>query len=288
MTALPERLPQVTGWMQRRLDTPAFRTVAPLAAVGFLVLIVAVDAQVSLALREADPRLFAFFNAITTTGPSKWYLVPFALLLFACLAQRLLHPHRRTAAVHGWLVGYFFFAFWAIALSGILANLVKIALGRARPQLFDELGLYGFFPLGMEGNFQSFPSGHATTLFALALALALFWPRGRVVLLAAAAFLASSRIVINKHYVSDVIAGAGLAYLSTLWLRDFCARNSIAFRLDRNGLVRLQAPGKLLRWRLGRAFRPLIPARPRTRPAKAPGPPSPAGQAATLRRATRA
>lgn len=56
----------------------------------------------------------------------------------------------------------------------------------------------------------SFPSGHATTGFTVAAALAVWFPGHVGILLLVAALVSASRVATNQHFVSDVIAGAFL------------------------------------------------------------------------------
>lgn len=88
-----------------------------------------------------------------------------------------------------------------------VVELIKALTGRPRPIVVEEDGVSpGFYGLGFEGN--SFPSGHATFAFTLATVAAAFFPRARVPIYALAAFVAASRIMLDKHYLSDVTAGA--------------------------------------------------------------------------------
>ena len=70
---------------------------------------------------------------------------------------------------------------------------------------------------------RGFPSGHATQAFALFTALAFFLPRGRLLFLVLATGVALSRVVMGEHFLSDVVAGAGIgcgaAVLITSWPR---------------------------------------------------------------------
>ncbi|HEY7601122.1 MAG TPA: phosphatase PAP2 family protein [Methylomirabilota bacterium] len=108
-----------------------------------------------------------------------------------------------------------------VVLAGLATQAVKHVACRARPRLVEGWGVgtdpipdasarLGFFhwPCWGRWNYQSFPSGHATTAFAAAAAL-VSWapPRGRAWVLAAASGVAASRIVLNAHFLSDVLGG---------------------------------------------------------------------------------
>jgi undecaprenyl-diphosphatase len=54
----------------------------------------------------------------------------------------------------------------------------------------------------------SFPSGHTTSSFALAVALTIRWPKLGPFVLPLAALIGLSRIVVGAHYPTDVAAGA--------------------------------------------------------------------------------
>lgn len=59
----------------------------------------------------------------------------------------------------------------------------------------------------------SFPSGHTITAFAVASALGAFYPALMPGLLFCAISVAASRILLGMHFLSDVIAGAGIGGL---------------------------------------------------------------------------
>lgn len=224
--------------------------IAGLFGLTIVILMLAVDVPVSRLMRGANPGLVDFFRLLADVGNSKWYLVPLAILIPACLVLRAKRRTQKVAQLYGWAASGLLFVFVAIAGSGLITDLIKVLAGRARPKLLNASDIYGFFPPGLNADFQSFPSGHANTMFALMVALALFWPRARNGFLLIAALGSISRVVVNAHYLSDVITGAALAVLTTLWLRDFFARHRIAFELNGLGRARLQAPGRFLRMRL--------------------------------------
>ena len=109
------------------------------------------------------------------------------------------------------------FIFLSIAVSGIMADVFKPLLGRARPLLWEREGVYTFHPWSFHSLWNSMPSGHATTAMSLYFVATALVPRGRYVWLVGALILASSRVMVNAHYLSDIIAGTAVAFLS-IWL----------------------------------------------------------------------
>jgi undecaprenyl-diphosphatase len=56
----------------------------------------------------------------------------------------------------------------------------------------------------------SFPSGHSITAFAITFSLGLFYPELQGPLIAVAVLIASSRIILGMHFLSDVLAGSAI------------------------------------------------------------------------------
>jgi len=91
----------------------------------------------------------------------------------------------------------------AAAVAGLTVMLLKGAFDRARPPLVDS----SLDPVGTVPGSASFPSGHAATAFAAAVAVGVLYPRFRTPLLALAATVALSRVYLGVHYPFDVLAG---------------------------------------------------------------------------------
>ncbi len=106
----------------------------------------------------------------------------------------------------------------ACALAGVSARVVKIAAGRARPNVQTETRWNG---PRFSARYHAFPSGHtaASTAFFAALVLA-GWRIGTP-LLVIPLLIAFSRMYVAAHYLSDVVAAAiiGLvcAYVVVEW-----------------------------------------------------------------------
>jgi membrane-associated phospholipid phosphatase len=95
----------------------------------------------------------------------------------------------------------------AFASAGLVEFTLKYVVGRPRPDSALAGGLSGAAFL-VEAD--SFPSGHATSVFAVATVFALYYPRLRWPLYALAAAIAVGRIYLERHYFSDIVAGAAL------------------------------------------------------------------------------
>ena len=208
--------------------------------------IVLIDLPIHRALQAAPDWLVGAFQAVTWTGDSAFTLVPLGLaglVTAAAWAGLRGTPGAGGAAVAGHAIG---FLFVAIAGSGVLVNVIKQGVGRSRPVLLDLLDLHGFQPFVFDYAFQSFPSGHANTVFAAAVGLGILVPRLRWLFLAAAAVFATSRVVIGAHYVGDIIAGGALGYATTLWLRDRMASLGWVFARRSDGRIGLAPEAQAL------------------------------------------
>jgi membrane-associated phospholipid phosphatase len=96
------------------------------------------------------------------------------------------------------------------AAAGLLAQIVKYAVGRARPELW--LGPFQH----ARPSATSFPSGHTVGAFALAGILLFASPSRtlRVVAVLLAAGVGVARILAFRHWTSDVVASATLGLIA--------------------------------------------------------------------------
>jgi lipid A 4'-phosphatase len=185
-----------------------------LPALALLLLVLAsiafVDRPVAWFFHDSNRSLRDVFQFITQFGLSKGYLIIAAVL---CLSLRLAAWRARDARLAAALVQNAYralFLFLAVAVSGLVTDLIKIVVGRARPKLLFADGFHGFTWGATQSDYWSFPSGHATTVAALAVGLTLLWPRGAALYAALALLVAASRIIIGVHYVSDVLTGLAI------------------------------------------------------------------------------
>jgi undecaprenyl-diphosphatase len=199
------------------------RTLLVVAAVGlalFAVLSVAVVRETALV--DLDERISRWIAEEMPTW-AEWLALPptwvgglVGLTLVSLVAATaLVGAGRRWEAV--WIVA-------SVAAVQLLVTIVKTGFDRARP--LDGAAI----PMPTS---SSFPSGHAAAgLVAAGAIAALVGTRARASVVWGAAALAAlvigaSRIVLNVHFVSDVLAGfaLGAACLALLLLvRDAVAR----------------------------------------------------------------
>ncbi len=179
------------------------------------------------------------------------YVLWIAGLSLMVLGYRLrVEAARKLSALHQHLIGVVGFVFAAVALSNIAVNLLKLAVGRARPRLFETHGSAHVAPFSGASGFDAFPSGHAATAFALATALGLMLPQTRAFAFVLAALIAATRLVLDKHYFTDVAAGAAIGVILTLWAARWMEARSIVFARTMRGVRRVRG-GRLIRnaWR---------------------------------------
>ena len=127
------------------------------------------------------------------------------LALSAILTAFALHPRFRK------YLKPFARYFVTVLIFMFIAGLLKIALGRARPEFFIKTGFYGFsFMEGHHSYFRSFPSSHAATAFAL-----IYLCRCKWYWYLSLTLFVCSRLLLGEHYLSDVIAGGMLGIFAT-------------------------------------------------------------------------
>ena len=102
----------------------------------------------------------------------------------------------------------------SLAIGSVILHTIKIVLGRRRPR--DELdhGLYGFLPIRFELQYDSFPSGHALTIFTAAVITSTLIPTAAPLWFAFALYLGLTRAFLNAHFLSDVFVGAAIGLLT--------------------------------------------------------------------------
>lgn len=169
-----------------------------------------------------DPALSQMFHAITQGGDS---LYPLALavvvILLGSWQLRRLLPAKGIEFWQRWRARAVFLLL-AVASSGLLTDVIKVLVGRPRPEKWLTENLYGFYLFETSSKMQSFPSGHSNTAAAIGLTLWYIWPKSWPLGLALAAGVMTSRVALLKHFPSDTLAGAWLAVVTTFYVYRYC------------------------------------------------------------------
>ena len=145
-----------------------------------------IDQEVMARRDELLPDLLADFG---DAWGGRWATLTILPIIFETDLHRGLPYNERARRLR--------YAATSLSMVGLITDLMKAAVGRERPNSRDHL---------------SFPSGHTSISFGVAEVIrTLYGGRWGAVFYGAAVITGLSRIHDNKHYPSDVIAGAGLA-----------------------------------------------------------------------------
>lgn len=244
-TRMPEPTSSSLKYWPRVMN--ADRLLAFVLVLGTVFFVI--DPLVVPAFRSLPKEAFHLFAWITELATAKVYLIPagiIALLLLFCHWQSMSRRLRFTLLqLSVWVATIIL----AIGAGGLMVNLAKRMIGRARPKHFDELGAFGFEPFSFSSSFASFPSGHATTTGSALMLALIFFPKWRVSLIVAAAIFALSRVVLGAHYMSDVVLGVGLGAMFTWMIGVYFAKRGLGFVRDDQVLTGLAPKSLVLSFR---------------------------------------
>jgi undecaprenyl-diphosphatase len=224
-------------WRRRQAGFPPLRWQTCLFITANIVLLSALllDQPVGAGMKHMAPPIHFLGRMLTDFGESGWIIVVSAFLCIeGWVGSRLLKSCRcrYQAAIASRIGGYLLVS---IVLSGLVANILKRIIGRARPVHFDDWGILGFSPFSNSAAFQSFPSGHATTIGAFFAALIFLFPRYRIIFAICAIWLAATRVMVGAHYPSDVVAGLALGAWFSFMTAIVYSRYGLLFKTDENG-----------------------------------------------------
>ncbi len=223
------------GFMGNILRTPPGRWALDPARRWWTVPLVA-GVVLALALYPFDGAISAWARSIKLGGDIKrefeaqQQFGQFVSIVLVAAALWLLDKSRRERL-------------WDLALSAgvanLLANVVKVLVGRPRPNLNDPavfLGPFGQYPVptdsgpmlryawelapGVSYALGSMPSRHAVSAAATATFLALVYPRISPLCWTLVIFVCIARVALGAHFPTDVVAGALLGHLSARWVTD--------------------------------------------------------------------
>ncbi|WP_165483045.1 phosphatase PAP2 family protein [Legionella genomosp. 1] len=154
---------------------------------------------------------YQFLELFTKLGAGFFYFSAFILGIFI---------FRYIRVNTDWEAKCWFLLLCVLVPSSI-CGFLKVVLGRARPSMLLEGQYFGFYGFQTHSPFWSFPSGHTTTIMSVAAGLSLLYPRSSSYVLTVGFLVAVSRIILNHHYLSDVLAATYLVFIelaALLWV----------------------------------------------------------------------
>jgi membrane-associated phospholipid phosphatase len=200
--------------------------------------------------RLLPKRVVRTFDWITWFGNSGWFLWPTGILLLIMAASPWSKLTRFSQGMLAAIVVRTGFIFLAVGVPALFVTIVKRIIGRARPYVSQIADPYSYSPFIWKASYASFPSGHASNAFAAAIAIGALWPRARLPMWIYALVIAASRVIVNAHFPSDVIAGAVVGTVGALLVRSWFAARHLGFTVGLDGTIhRLPGPS----WRRTKA-----------------------------------
>ncbi|HEV2482513.1 MAG TPA: phosphatase PAP2 family protein [Puia sp.] len=107
----------------------------------------------------------------------------------------------------------------AFLFSALVAQILKNLFSMPRPKQFFPPGYYPYFIKGVTGiGFASFPSGHTTSIFALATLMAIFARsrNAKIACLFGGVLVGYSRIYLGQHFLGDVLMGSCIGTITAV------------------------------------------------------------------------
>lgn len=160
-------------------------------------------------------KIALFARDITDVALAEFYFaLAFGVYLIAKFAQWIYKKNEalvvdRLLFFQRWSINFFV----ALVTSGILVHLFKNLIGRQRPHLTANFDAFVFSPFNFHWDWHSMPSGHSQVMFTAATMIAIAFPRLKIFWFAAAASIAFTRVMIQYHFLSDVVVGAWVGYV---------------------------------------------------------------------------
>ncbi|MBO9354980.1 phosphatase PAP2 family protein [Bordetella petrii] len=219
----PESVPAPTLSMPAISPRP-FRGVALTVSFAVVLLLMSrwVDVPLTRAIERYVPeQVNEVFEQIGDLGDSEGYilagLLVYAVSLFG-LRRGWACPVR---AGFERLARYSMLLLATMSIGGLITLLLKKLVSRARPEVLLEQGWHGLGVPFAGDPYDSFPSSHTLTAFAVAAVIGEIAPRWRLPMLAVAAVVATSRVINRDHFLSDVTAAAFIGIMVAHYLAPY-------------------------------------------------------------------
>jgi membrane-associated phospholipid phosphatase len=230
-----------------------------------LAIALAVDRPASVYAQSWPRWVIELAREVTGFGDSGWILIPTAALfvLTAPLALLVRWPLMRLVLKQ--FSSLYAFIFLGVGVPSLTSAILSRLIGRGRPVVFEQFGDLHFQMNLSDWTFESFPSGHTTTAFALAATIGFLSARWYVPMLVLAAAVGLSRLILGAHYPSDILAGAVIGLVGAFAVRRFFADRGWLFGRDSARAISMRPIASLTRY-LSLKRREIAPGPRRNRP----------------------
>ena len=173
----------------------------------------------------------SLFGTLTHFGDSLYFFIP------TILTWALVKIIKSKNQIINTISEISLFIFLNILLSGIVTQILKHVIGRPRPVLFNGFEQKSLSIISFDSKWHSFPSGHTATIFAFIFCMALLFPKIKNILITFAIIIASTRVIVGAHFISDIFGGALVAYLSSIFISKNLASKKILFTAEGEKLI---------------------------------------------------
>ena len=198
-----------------RLLAIMMKPVIVFSYIGLIIIsFIYLDRPIAYYFHDLDlQQRLPILNWITLLGFGWLYIVTLPLV---ALFFRYQYTNKKWE-IRAW------FLFVCVLFPTIICFVLKGMLGRSRPELLFSDHYYGFYGPSYHASWLSFPSGHTTTIMGFVFGLGVLFPRYCWAFILSGLMVASSRILLTQHYLSDVLVASYLALLEVGlfvgWLR---------------------------------------------------------------------
>lgn len=199
----------------------------------FIILVLHLwDADIIRVMAKSTNLIMELLRAVTDAIRTiVWLVIGMVVWLVTAM---LLSPKLRGGArpwfvkLHSWAT----LVLTSIVVASIPVEIGKLAIGRARPFLLDDVGAAYFSPFKGQFLYESFPSGHSMMAGIMMVSLWIFLPRWRILTVTLSILFGISRLAAGAHYPTDVLAGLTIGFVATWWVARYMATRNIIFSLD--------------------------------------------------------
>ena len=173
----------------------------------------------------------SLFGTLTHFGDSLYFFVPTILI------WSLIKIIKSKNQIMETISDISLFIFLNILLSGIVTQILKHIIGRPRPVLYNGFELKSLDIIQFDSKWHSFPSGHTATIFAFIFCMIFLFPKIKNALITIAIIIASTRVIVGAHFISDIFGGTLVAYLSTIFISKKLADKNKLFTTENDKLI---------------------------------------------------